>query len=100
MLLMDSVSETLKSAFGFEEFRDGQERVVEKLMAGESVLAIFPTGGGKSLCYQLPALLLEGLTVVVPPLIALMKDQVDDLPRRGVAAGRLDSSLEPSEAHK
>jgi ATP-dependent DNA helicase RecQ len=92
--------QTLAEVFGFDQFREGQERVIAALLAGRSSLAIFPTGGGKSLCYQLPALLLDGLTVVVSPLIALMKDQVDDLTRRGVAAARLDSSLTPSEARK
>ena len=91
---------TLRDVFGFDRFREGQERVIAALLEGRSSLAIFPTGGGKSLCYQLPALLLDGLTVVVSPLIALMKDQVDDLTRRGVAAARLDSSLSPSEARK
>ena len=90
----------LRETFGHDLFRPGQEQVIAALLEGRSSLAIFPTGGGKSLCYQLPALLLEGLTVVVSPLIALMKDQVDDLTRRGVAAARLDSSLEPSQARK
>src|SRR4051794_18014577 len=91
---------TLRDVFRFPDFRPGQERVIGSLLEGRSALAIFPTGGGKSLCYQLPALLLDGLTVVVSPLIALMKDQVDDLTRRGVAAARLDSSLGPSEARR
>jgi len=88
----------LRETFGFEAFRPGQEAVVERLLAGRSALAVFPTGGGKSLCYQLPALLLEGVTVVVSPLIALMKDQVEALARSGVAAARLDSSLSGAEA--
>jgi ATP-dependent DNA helicase RecQ len=83
----------LRSTFGFAAFRDGQREVVERLLAGRSCLAIFPTGGGKSICYQLPALLLDGLTLVVSPLIALMKDQLDFLKARGVPAARLDSSL-------
>jgi ATP-dependent DNA helicase RecQ len=87
----------LAARFGFDAFRPGQERVVEALLAGRSALAVFPTGGGKSLCYQLPALLLEGVTVVVSPLIALMKDQIDSLQRLGVEAARLDSSLGPDE---
>jgi ATP-dependent DNA helicase RecQ len=91
---------TLLDVFGFDRFRPGQETVIEALLEGRSSLAIFPTGGGKSLCYQLPALLLDGLTVVVSPLIALMKDQVDELTRKGVAAARLDSSLEPDQARK
>jgi len=83
----------LRECFGFEAFRPGQEAVIGHLLAGRSALAVFPTGSGKSLCYQLPALMLEGLTVVVSPLIALMKDQVDFLGKRGVAAARLDSSV-------
>jgi ATP-dependent DNA helicase RecQ len=90
--------ELLNAVFGFPAFREGQERAVEKLLAGQSVVAIFPTGGGKSLCYQLPALLLDGLTLVISPLIALMKDQIDFLKSKGVAAARLDSSVEPDEA--
>ncbi|MDB4943533.1 MAG: hypothetical protein JWP97_3067 [Labilithrix sp.] len=79
--------------FGFAGLRNGQRAVIEALLAGHSALAVFPTGGGKSLCYQLPALLVDGLTVVVSPLIALMKDQIDFLQRRGISAARLDSSL-------
>ena len=89
--------EVLAETFGFDEFRPGQEQVVETLLGGRSALAVFPTGGGKSLCYQLPALLLDGVTLVVSPLIALMKDQIDVLARQGVAAARLDSSLGPDE---
>jgi ATP-dependent DNA helicase RecQ len=88
----------LADRFGFDSFRPGQQHVVESLLAGRSALAVFPTGAGKSLCYQLPALLLDGVTVVVSPLIALMKDQIDFLARRGVEAARLDSSLGPEEA--
>ena len=87
----------LSSRFGFGDFRPGQEQVVETLLAGRSALAVFPTGGGKSLCYQLPALLLDGVTVVVSPLIALMKDQIDALVLLGIDAARLDSSLGPDE---
>ena len=87
----------LAATFGFGSFRPGQERVVEALLAGRSALAVFPTGAGKSLCYQLPALLLEGVTIVVSPLIALMKDQIDFLQRRGIEAARLDSSLGAAE---
>jgi len=83
----------LAETFGYGEFRPGQEEVIGHLLAGRSAAAVFPTGGGKSLCYQIPALLLPGLTLVVSPLIALMKDQIDQLTRRGVAAGRLDSTL-------
>src|SRR5262245_10884204 len=89
--------EVLAARFGFDAFRPGQEQVVEALLAGRSALAVFPTGAGKSLCYQLPALLLEGMTIVVSPLIALMKDQIDFLQRRGIEAARLDSSLDASD---
>jgi ATP-dependent DNA helicase RecQ len=89
--------EVLAARFGFESFLPGQEQVVEALLAGRSALAVFPTGAGKSLCYQLPALLLDGLTLVVSPLIALMKDQIDFLQRRGVEAARLDSSVGAAE---
>jgi ATP-dependent DNA helicase RecQ len=90
---------TLQSHFGFSEFRGGQKEVIEALLADRPALAIFPTGGGKSLCYQLPAVLLDGLTLVVSPLIALMKDQVDALRDRNIAAARLDSTLSAEEAH-
>ena len=83
----------MEKHFGFSGFRAGQRKVIESLLANRPALAIFPTGGGKSLCYQLPAVLLEGLTLVVSPLIALMKDQVDALRERGIPAARLDSSL-------
>src|SRR6478672_6373827 len=90
-------SELLTSRFGYPDFRPGQQHVIESLLAGRSALAVFPTGAGKSLCYQLPALMLDGVTVVVSPLIALMKDQIDFLQRSGIEAGRLDSSLDAGE---
>ena len=88
----------LQDTFGHASFRAGQQQVIESLLAGRSALALFPTGAGKSLCYQLPSLLMDGLTVVISPLIALMKDQVESLEARGIAAARLDSSLTPAEA--
>src|ERR1700678_77438 len=88
----------LKQHFGYDEFRPGQETVIKAVLDRSAALAVFPTGGGKSLCYQLPALALPGVTLVVSPLIALMKDQIDYLLRRGIAAARLDSSLTASEA--
>jgi ATP-dependent DNA helicase RecQ len=94
---VDGPLAVLAARFGFGSFRPGQERIVEGLLAGRSALAVFPTGGGKSLCYQLPALMLEGVTIVVSPLIALMKDQIDFLQRRGIEAARLDSSLGADE---
>jgi ATP-dependent DNA helicase RecQ len=90
---MNSAAVLLREKFGFDGFRPGQQDVIGHLVAGRSAAAVFPTGGGKSLCYQLPALMLPGLTVVVSPLIALMKDQIDRLLVRGIAAARLDSTL-------
>ncbi|MFY9826171.1 MAG: RecQ family ATP-dependent DNA helicase [Thermoanaerobaculia bacterium] len=94
---LEQARATLADTFSYADFRPGQEEVIGHLLAGRSAAAVFPTGGGKSLCYQLPALLLPGLTLVVSPLIALMKDQIDQLTRRGVAAGRLDSTLTGDE---
>jgi len=94
----DSVAAVLRERFGFDGFRAGQEEVVRGLLDGRSMLSVFPTGGGKSLCYQLPAVMLDGLALVVSPLIALMKDQVDALRAHGVAAARLDSTLSADEA--
>ena len=87
----------LHSVFGFNAFRPGQEEIVRAVLAGENVLAVMPTGSGKSLCYQLPAIARPGLTLVVSPLIALMRDQVRALGAAGVAAGSLNSSNEPAE---
>lgn len=95
--MQDSIQTTLQKNFGFDTFRPGQQQVVEYLLAGHSCAAVFPTGGGKSLCYQLPALILPGVTLVVSPLIALMKDQIDALTVRGIAARRLDSTLSADE---
>ncbi|WP_170439041.1 DNA helicase RecQ [Ruegeria arenilitoris] len=87
----------LRDVFGFDDFRPGQEEIVDAVTAGENVLAIMPTGGGKSLCFQLPALLREGVTVVISPLIALMRDQVRGLQEAGVEAGALTSGNTPEE---
>ena len=93
-----AVYQALRSVFGFTEFRPGQLQVIDLLLTGRSALAIFPTGSGKSLCFQLPALLLGGLTLVVSPLLALMREQVDYLQRRGICTARLDSTLTHTEA--
>jgi len=90
----------LRSVFGYDSFRGQQEAVVEHVIAGGDALVLMPTGGGKSLCYQLPALVRPGLGVVVSPLIALMKDQVDALRQAGVRAAYLNSSLAPGEARQ
>ena len=97
-VMMDRTQQVLKEVFGFDGFRPGQEQAIRQLLAGDSSVAIFPTGSGKSLCYQLPALMLDGLTVVISPLIALMKDQIDFLRAKNICAARLDSSLGRDEA--
>src|SRR5205085_1681630 len=88
----------LKQHFGFTSFRPLQEEIIREALAGRDVFALLPTGGGKSLCFQLPALARPGLTVVVSPLIALMKDQVDGLQASGIAATFLNSSLDADES--
>jgi len=93
----NSPLEHLKNDFGMSSFQPGQLDVINCLLQGRSAAAVFPTGGGKSLCYQLPSQMLPGTTVVISPLIALMKDQCDSLARRGIAAARLDSSMSASE---
>src|SRR5688572_4323405 len=95
---MDLLSR-LRSHFQHEQFRPGQERIVGAVLGGQDVLAVMPTGSGKSLCYQLPAVVLPGTTIVVSPLISLMKDQVDDLNRRGIPAGALHSLLGAGARH-
>ncbi|QUJ76351.1 DNA helicase RecQ [Sulfitobacter albidus] len=94
---MPAADALLKDIFGFDGFRPGQEEIVQAVTAGENVLAIMPTGGGKSLCFQLPALMREGVTVVISPLIALMRDQVRALQEVGVGAGALTSGNTPEE---
>jgi ATP-dependent DNA helicase RecQ len=94
---MTTARRLLEDSFGLDDFRDGQRDVISRLLAGKNTAAVFPTGGGKSLCYQLPSQIFEGTTVVVSPLIALMKDQCDALAARGIAAARLDSTLSGDE---
>jgi ATP-dependent DNA helicase RecQ len=87
----------LRDIFGIASLRPGQRRVIERVMAGANTLALMPTGAGKSLCYQLPAVLLRGCTVVVSPLVALMKDQCEDLREKGIAACQLNSAVDSDE---
>src|ERR1700721_3900699 len=87
----------LHTVFGFAEFRSGQGEIIDTILSGRDVLAVMPTGSGKSLCYQLPALLRDGLTIVVSPLIALMRNQVAQLCGYGVAAAALHSANDPAE---
>ncbi|HYP57161.1 MAG TPA: DNA helicase RecQ [Beijerinckia sp.] len=89
---MEAAKDALQNIFGFEDFRPGQREILEAAFASEDILAIMPTGSGKSLCYQLPALVRKGLTIVVSPLIALMRDQVQQLKQYGIAAAALNSS--------
>ena len=89
---MTTPQQTLKKVFGFDDFRGGQQAVVENILNGHSAAAIFATGAGKSLCYQLPALHLPHLTLVVSPLLALMQDQLAFLQRLGIAAASIDST--------
>lgn len=90
----------LKSVFGYGSFRDNQQEIIQAVLSGRDVFTVMPTGGGKSLCYQIPGLLFEGLTVVISPLIALMKDQVDDAVSKGIPAAFLNSSLEQEEVSR
>jgi len=90
----------LKQYFGFDQFRGGQEQTIRQLMQGQSSLAIFPTGSGKSLCYQLTALHLPNVTLVVSPLLALMKDQLEFLASKGIAAASIDSTLSPERSQQ
>ncbi|MEH6447111.1 MAG: RecQ family ATP-dependent DNA helicase [Oleispira sp.] len=96
MILLPS----LKQTFGFDQFRGGQEQTIRQLIAGQSSLAIFPTGSGKSLCYQLTALHLPHVTLVVSPLLALMKDQLEFLASKGIAAASIDSTLSGDESQQ
>ena len=98
--ILDEPLHTLRRVFGYNEFRSHQQAVIEGLIAGRSAFVLMPTGGGKSLCYQIPALHRPGLAVVVSPLISLMKDQVDALRANGVAAAYYNSSLPPAEARR
>lgn len=87
------MQQTLSHYFGYETFRPGQEEIISKVLDHRNVLGVLPTGGGKSICYQVPGLLLGGTTIVISPLISLMKDQVDQLKAMGIQAAFLNSSL-------
>lgn len=97
MITSQILHDTLKENFGFEKFRPNQEKIINTILSGIDTLAIMPTGGGKSICFQLPALLLPGITIVISPLIALMKDQVDSLKTNGIAACYINSSQSNEE---
>ena len=87
----------LQHYWSYEEFRPGQDDVIRSIFAGRDTLVLFPTGGGKSLCYQVPALVFEGLTIVISPLVALMEDQVNQLQQRGIRATFINSTLHRGE---
>ncbi|WP_040952112.1 DNA helicase RecQ [Gorillibacterium massiliense] len=97
---MQQALSILEKYYGYHSFRPGQEKAIRSILAGSDVLGIMPTGGGKSLCYQIPALLLPGITLVISPLISLMKDQIDTLTSMGIAATFINSSVSGSEVGK
>jgi len=97
MLTIDDATDSLRKHFGFEDFREGQRDVIATILSGKDAVVVMPTGSGKSLCYQLPAMMMEGATLVVSPLIALMKDQVDALRARGLPATFINSAIPEAE---
>ncbi|HAC14967.1 MAG TPA: RecQ family ATP-dependent DNA helicase, partial [Bacteroidetes bacterium] len=98
--LFQKAKENLKSYWGFDDFRPGQDEVIKSILAGDETLVLFPTGGGKSLCYQVPATVLPGLTLVISPLVALMQDQVDQLRKRGISATFINSTISRKEVEQ
>lgn len=98
--MTDEKYDILKRYFGYDTFREGQEQVIDELLSGRDVLGVMPTGAGKSLCYQIPALIFPGITLVISPLISLMKDQVRALNEAGVHAAYLNSSLTQGQYYK
>ncbi len=97
MVSNKSPEDVLKEHWGYGEFRPGQRNIIDSILAGHDTLALLPTGGGKSICFQVPGLLLSGLTLVISPLIALMKDQVDGLKKRGISAAFMNSGQSRGE---
>src|SRR5690606_41835214 len=94
---MMTAQEALFKYFGYESFRPGQQEIIEHIIAGKNVLAVLPTGAGKSLCYQIPALISDNFSIVISPLIALMKDQVDALNQKGEIASFINSTMSFAE---
>lgn len=98
--MFEQAQHYLQSHFGYSSFRSGQEQVIQSVLSGENTICVMPTGGGKSICYQIPALVLPGTTIVISPLISLMKDQVDALTQAGIPAAYINSSLSYNEANE
>ena len=90
---MDRALDILKQYYGYSSFREGQENIIREILNGNDVLTIMPTGGGKSICYQVPAMLLDGITIVISPLISLMKDQVDNINNLGIKSAYINSHV-------
>ncbi|MEG6586100.1 DNA helicase RecQ [Dendrosporobacter sp. 1207_IL3150] len=99
-MIMEKAKEILKKYYGYSEFRPGQTKIIESLLAGRDTMAIMPTGAGKSICFQIPAMLLPGVTIVISPLISLMKDQVDGLSDQGISATYINSTLSAAEVRQ
>ena len=96
---MANKKSVLKQYFGYDHFRDGQEHLIDSILSGCDVVGVMPTGAGKSICFQVPAILLDGITLVISPLISLMKDQVNALAQAGVKAAFINSSLTEKQIH-
>src|SRR5690606_13707799 len=97
VILIEQITSVLTTYFGFSSFRTGQEQAIRNVLNGQDTLCVMPTGGGKSICYQVPALVMEGTVLVVSPLISLMKDQVDALHQIGIPAAYINSTLSTEE---
>ena len=98
--MIEKAYEILKTYFGYSEFRYGQKELITNLINGTDCVGIMPTGAGKSICYQIPAILMDGITLVISPLISLMKDQVHALLEAGIPAAYINSSLTPAQQYK
>src|SRR5699024_10351874 len=99
-MYMTNTMSILKEYFKYDEFLPGQNQAINSIISGNDTIAIFPTGGGKSLCFQIPALIFEGITIVISPLISLMKDQVEELLARGIKITYISSSISDSEVNR
>ena len=98
--MIEKAKNILKKYYGYDSFKPGQERLIRSVLRGQDVLGIMPTGAGKSVCYQVPALLLPGITIIISPLISLMQDQVKSLNAAGIHAGYINSSLTEAQIRK